>query len=183
MDNIEKDLKNPDNTEENQDNYILNAQSENIKNLLEKDGRYVGTTVGVSMLPMIRSGKDVVVIAKKRERLKEYDVALYIRSDSAYILHRVLKVIDGGYIIRGDNCYSDEKVPEYAVIGYLEGYFKGEKYIDCATDKKYKKYYTRRIKFYKPRKFFVVCVRKIKSVIKAVLNKLFGRNKKEKTGR
>ena len=62
-----------------------------IKGILSSEGRYVGTTVGVSMLPMIRSGKDVIVVDKKTERLKPYDVALYMRGD-AYVLHRVLSV-------------------------------------------------------------------------------------------
>ena len=78
-----------------------------IEEVLESEGKYVGLTRGVSMLPMIKSGKDVVVIAKKTERLKPYDVALYKRDDGAYVLHRVLKVVGKGYVIRGDNCYAE----------------------------------------------------------------------------
>lgn len=50
-------------------------------------------------------------------------MALYKRGDK-YVLHRVISVIDGGYIIRGDNCYSDEKIPESAVFGVLKEYFR-----------------------------------------------------------
>ena len=99
----------------------------NIKELLDSGGKYVGMTSGVSMLPMIESGKDVVVIEKKTERLKPLDVALYMRNGKDYVLHRVLKVTKDGYVIRGDNCYSDEIVKEDEVIGVLTQYFKGEK--------------------------------------------------------
>ena len=87
-----------------------------IEELIGSEGRYVGPTVGVSMLPMLKTGRDSVVIVKKEARLRPLDVALYKRGDK-YVLHRVISVIDGGYIIRGDNCYSDEKIPESAVFG------------------------------------------------------------------
>ena len=69
----------------------------NLKELMQTEGRFVGTTSGVSMLPMIKSGRDVVVIEKKTERLKPWDVALYTRGDS-YVLHRVISVTDFGYL-------------------------------------------------------------------------------------
>lgn len=139
-----------------------------IEEVLESEGKYVGLTRGVSMLPMIKSGKDVVVIAKKTERLKPYDVALYKRDDGAYVLHRVLKVVGKGYVIRGDNCYADEHVPEEKVIGVLESYFKGEKQIDLKSPR-YLKYVKRRLKFYKPRRFFVLFGRKIKAVLRRIV--------------
>ena len=74
-----------------------------IEELIGSEGRYVGPTVGVSMLPMLKTGRDSVVIVKKEARLRPLDVALYKRGDK-YVLHRVISVIDGGYIIRGDNC-------------------------------------------------------------------------------
>ena len=82
--------------------------------------------MGVSMRPMIISGRDVIVVEKKTQRLKPLDVALYVRKDKDYVLHRVLKVTEKGYIIRGDNCYYDEKVKEEDVIGVLTQYFKKE---------------------------------------------------------
>ncbi|MBE5742482.1 MAG: hypothetical protein E7360_04070 [Clostridiales bacterium] len=139
----------------------------NIKELLETEGQYVGTTVGVSMRPMIVSGRDVVVIKKKTERLKPYDVALYMRGEKDYVLHRVLKVVEKGYVIRGDNCYSDEHVREELVIGVLTQYFKKEKLIEM-TDKKYLRYVKRRLFWYKPRRFFV----KIKSKLRAIARKI-----------
>ena len=139
----------------------------NIKELLENDGKFIGTTCGVSMRPMIISGRDVVVIEKKKERLKPLDVAFYMRNDRDYVLHRVLKAVDKGYIIRGDNCYSDEKVREEDVIGVLTQYFKKDKPI-MMDDKKYLRYVKRRLFWYKPRRFFVI----IKSYLRAIARRI-----------
>ncbi len=125
----------------------------NLKEVIETEGRFVGTTVGISMRPMIRSGKDVIVVEKKQGRLKKYDVALYTRGD-AYVLHRVLRAVDGAYIIRGDNCYSDEYIPEENVFGVLTEFFRGDKKVDLKS-KKYLRYVRRRLKTYPVRKKFV----------------------------
>ena len=139
-----------------------------IKTLLQTEGRFVGTTMGVSMRPMIISGRDVVVVEKKKERLKPLDVALYMRNDKDYILHRVLKVTENGYIIRGDNCYKDEIVKEEDVIGVLTQYFKKERPI-FMDDKKYLRYVKRRLFWYKPRKFFVITKQKFRKVAKRII--------------
>ena len=86
-----------------------------IEQVLLETGKYVGPTVGVSMLPMLKNRRDSIVVVKKTERLNPLDVALYKRGND-YVLHRVLQPIDGGYIIRGDNCYTDENIPEALVF-------------------------------------------------------------------
>ena len=140
----------------------------NIKTLLENEGRFVGTTSGVSMRPMIISGRDVVVIEKKTERLKPLDVALYVRKDETYVLHRVLRVTDSGYIIRGDNCYYDEVVKEEEVIGVLTQYFKKEKPI-MMDNKKYLRYVKRRLFWYRPRRFFVLIKTKLRKIARRII--------------
>lgn len=141
----------------------------NIEELLLTEGKYVGATSGVSMLPMLKSGRDSVVIYPKKERLKVYDVALYKRGKD-YVLHRVINVVDGGYVIRGDNCYNDEKVKESQVIGVLTEYFRGKKRVNL-TDEKYLKYVERRIKDYKLRRFFFTAKNRFKSLIKKLIGK------------
>lgn len=113
---------------------------------------YVGPTFGVSMRPMLKEGRDSVVIDPKTDRLVKGDVALYKR-DGKLVLHRVIKVTDSGYIIRGDNCYSDENVSEESVIGVLTGYFRGEKGV-LLSSPRYRFYAFRRVKFYPVRAFF-----------------------------
>ena len=139
-----------------------------IKTLLETEGRFVGTTSGVSMRPMIISGRDVVVIEKKTHRLKPLDVALYMRNNKDYVLHRVLEVTDSGYIIRGDNCYYNEIVKEEEVIGVLTQYFKKEKPI-MVEDKKYLRYVKRRLFWYKPRRFLVLIKQKLRKIAKRIV--------------
>ena len=62
---------------------------------------------------------------------------------------------DWGYIIRGDNCYADENVPEEAILGVLVEFFRKGKHVLC-TDKKYIRYAEKRLKTYKIRRFFVI---------------------------
>ena len=82
-----------------------NENPVSIEEQLETDGSIVHAIKGVSMMPLLRQGIDVAVIAKKgEERLKKYDVALYRRADGAYVLHRVFEVRENDYVICGDNC-------------------------------------------------------------------------------
>ena len=141
-----------------------------IEEVLNEKGVYMGPTVGISMLPMLKTRRDTIVVKAKTERLKRLDVALYKRGED-YILHRVLAAVDGGYIIRGDNCYVDENVPENAVIGVLTEFFRKDKHILC-TDKKYIRYAEKRLKRYKIRRFFVVKKRNIFSFGGRLLRKL-----------
>lgn len=148
-----------------------------IEEVLSTHGKYVGPTVGVSMLPMLKNRRDTIVVLPKTERLQPLDVALYKRGE-AYILHRVLQVVDGGYIIRGDNCYADENVPEEAVIGVLSEFFRKGKHYTC-TDKKYLKYVKKRLKHYKSRRFFVLVKAKCKNGARKILRTFGWRRKKQ----
>lgn len=143
------------------------TQKFKIEDVLSEKGVYVGPTVGISMYPMLKNRRDTIVVRPKTERLKPLDVALYKRGND-YILHRVLSLTDEGYIIRGDNCYSDENVPEDAVIGVLTEFFRKNKHYFC-TDKKYLKYVKKRLKTYKVRRFFVLLKGKIIGGIKKIL--------------
>ena len=146
-----------------------------IEEVLLKEGKYVGPTVGISMLPMLKQRRDTIVVRPKTEKLKPLDVALYRRGDD-YVLHRVLYPTDSGYVIRGDNCYSDEIVPEEAVLGVLTEFFHKDKHILC-TDEQYLRYARRRVKNYPVRRFFVRLKQKIKNAVKSVL-KFFGYKRK-----
>jgi hypothetical protein len=116
---------------------------------------------------MLKQRRDTIVVVPKTERLKPLDVALY-RRGKAYVLHRVLYPTDTGYIIRGDNCYSDENIPEKDVIGVLTEFFQKDKHYYC-TDEKYLKYARRRVKNYKIRRFFVMTFMYCKAGIRRVL--------------
>lgn len=89
--------------------------------ILAKSGHLAYTTRGVSMRLLLKQGRDVVNIrARSSERCAKYDAALFVRDNGQYVLHRILKVLEGGYWIVGDNCVGGEFVREEQVIGVLE---------------------------------------------------------------
>ena len=102
----------------------------NIEQQLREGGVYVSTTVGYSMKPMLRNRRDrIVVVPKGKERLKKWDLPLYRYPDGRYVLHRVIAVRDGYYIIRGDNTFVKEKIPEEWILGYVSEFYRGERHI------------------------------------------------------
>ena len=99
---------------------------------LSKDRRLVYSNVGDSMLPIIKQGRDLLVIEKPYAwdklpagsltgKLKKYDIALYKRDGGKYfVLHRVLNVRDRDYVICGDNRWSKEYgISDRHVVGVL----------------------------------------------------------------
>lgn len=108
-----------------------------IEQELDLRGYGLFQTLGDSMEPLLHNQMSTVVIKKKTESLKQYDVALYQRPHKKeYVLHRVVKVLKDGYLICGDNRIWQEKVPENWVIGVMIGYFADEEnvYISCESD-------------------------------------------------
>lgn len=104
---------------------------------LDKHGTLAYTNVGVSMLPLLRQGRDVMVIRKKGpERCQKYDAVLFKRQNGQYVLHRIVKVLDQAYYIIGDNCISGEYVREDQVLGILTEVVRGKKTVRV-TDRDY----------------------------------------------
>lgn len=100
---------------------------------LKEKGILVYTNVGTSMRPLIRQGKDVMIISsldKLGRNLKKMDVPLYKRDSGQYVLHRIIKIDKNGYVIRGDNTYSNEYgVTDHQIIGVLTGVIRNGKEI------------------------------------------------------
>jgi hypothetical protein len=147
--------------------FNMEKETLKIEEVLDLQGQYIGPTVGVSMLPMLKNRRDTIIVKPKTERLKRLDVALYHRGDD-YVLHRVLRPVEDGYIIRGDNCYSLEHIPEEDVFGVLTEFYRKDKHYFC-TDEKYLRYAERRLKTYKFRAFFVKLKWKIKGAARKIL--------------
>ena len=114
--------------------------SESIVFQLAENGYYVSTTVGVSMRPMLRNRRDRVIIKPVgEERLSKWDLPLYRRPDGKYVLHRIIGVEDGYYVIRGDNTYAKERVPDAWVLGVMTEFYRGNRHV-MADDKGYRRY-------------------------------------------
>ena len=83
---------------------------------------------GVSMLPMIRQGRDSIVLSPLPQKLKKYDIPLYQRDNGQYVLHRVVAVEEDSYICMGDNQYVEEKGLRHdQMIGVVTAFYRGEK--------------------------------------------------------
>lgn len=100
------------------------SETERVSTTLETElaerGAFAYRTSGVSMEPLFRTHRDVVVVKRPTRELRPLDVALY-KSDveGKYILHRVIGVRSTHYIMRGDNTFVREYVPKEAVVGVL----------------------------------------------------------------
>ena len=62
---------------------------------------------GISMLPMLRQGKDSVLLSPVEGRLKKYDLPLYQRKNGQYVLHRIIQAGET-YTCMGDNQFAAE---------------------------------------------------------------------------
>ncbi len=101
-----------------------------IEDVLKAEGFYVSTTVGMSMYPMLRNRRDrVILLPVGKERLRRYDLPMYRRADGKYVLHRIIGVRDGYYVIRGDNTYQKEKVRDEQIIGVVSEFYRGSRHI------------------------------------------------------
>lgn len=96
----------------------------NFQQILDEQGKLVYTNVGISMMPLLRQRRDLLVITRKPEgRLRLWDVPLYYRPHTGqYIMHRVLWVGRHSYVMCGDNQWRPEfGVRDDQILGVLEG--------------------------------------------------------------
>ena len=75
-----------------------------IEESIKDGGQFVLFPRGTSMNPTIYEGKDCVVLTEIKEA-KQFDIVLYKRKSGQFVLHRIMKIKDGKYIMCGDNQY------------------------------------------------------------------------------
>ncbi len=73
-------------------NIALDALMPLIREQIASGGTVEFYPRGISMLPMLRQGKDTVTLSAPPKQLKKYDLPLYVRDDGQYVLHRVVNV-------------------------------------------------------------------------------------------
>ena len=110
-----------------------------IRDKISSGGSVELNTRGVSMLPMLREGRDSVILTAKRGRLKKFDIALYRRDTGAYVLHRAVKVTEGGYLFVGDAQDYYERVRDDSIIAVVTAHKRGGKLMSL-TSPRYKLY-------------------------------------------
>jgi len=94
---------------------------------------------GTSMLPMLKDGRDQVVLSPLPDKLRKYDLPLYQRENGQYVLHRIVKVKDD-YTCIGDNQFSPEHgLRHEQMIGVVTSFIrKGKVYsMNCFWYKVY----------------------------------------------
>lgn len=89
--------------------------------VIAEKGRLVYTNVGDSMYPLIKP-RDLLIIDAVTRPLRLWDVPLYKRDSGQYVLHRIVKIKNGSYVMCGDNrCTLEYGITDRHIIGVLTG--------------------------------------------------------------
>ena len=105
----------------------LDALMPLIRERLEAGQTVRFSPMGISMLPMLRQGKDSVVLSPVPKKLKKYDLPLYRRPDGQYVLHRIAEVGDT-YTCIGDNQFRMEPGVEHGqILALVTAFYRGER--------------------------------------------------------
>ncbi len=89
------------------------------EDIISEQGKLVYTNVGNSMFPLIKP-RDLLVIEAVKKPLKVGDVPLYKRDSGQYVLHRIVEIDNGKYVMKGDNRTEVEReVADRQIIGVL----------------------------------------------------------------
>lgn len=145
-----------------------------IENEINQNGYYVFTVSGISMMPIIRPGRDLAIIESHQGRYKVKDAVLFKRDNGVYVLHRVKKVRENDYIIVGDNSYENEPVRDDQILGILTTIKRNDKTIK-STDFWYRVYvaiWTSPV----GGRVIVLSLRRVLSFIKRGIKKIVHRN-------
>ncbi len=105
-----------------------------ILEVIESGGEFRLFPRGTSMLPLLREGRDSVLLMKP-SALKKHDICLYRRSDGSFVLHRLMKLTKQGEpLFCGDNQAALERgVPREAIIARVCAFYRGERRVSLAS--------------------------------------------------
>lgn len=130
-----------------------NATHVTLVDELENKSHIIYTVTGVSMMPLLRQNRDLVVIEKlvdvdtsdkteiSIDKLKVGDAVLFRRGDKL-VLHRIIEIRGDDYIIMGDNQYVPELVRRSQLLGVMTSIVRDGEEIKV-TDPNYQKYVKR----------------------------------------
>lgn len=88
---------------------------------------------GVSMLPMLRQGKDTVELSSPPERLGKFDLPLYRYPSGKYVMHRIVEVREDCCVCRGDNTYENEYIKPEQMIAVVSAFKRGGRRIEVTA--------------------------------------------------
>lgn len=110
-----------------------------ISEIISSGGSFRLFPKGISMLPTIKQGVDSVELAAPK-KLKKYDIVLYKRPNSQFVIHRIMKIKNDLVSMCGDNQVAlEEGIDAEDILAKVVGIYKGEKLFKN-TDFSYKIY-------------------------------------------
>lgn len=99
-----------------------------IEDMLRFHGTLIHHIRGISMEPLLKAGRDVVML-KACQSAAHHDVVLFKRSNGQYVIHRITAVLPDYYEITGDNCMLPEKVYPHQLLAVMTHFVrKGKKH-------------------------------------------------------
>lgn len=143
------------------DKVNLNEVWELIEEVVSSGGEFSITPNGISMLPLLRPGLDTVVLVAP-DKIKVGDIVLYRRDSGKFILHRVMYLKNGKFLMSGDNQTGLEYgvTHEHILAKVKDMYREGIK-VDT-QNRQYKKYVKSQLKKGKIARFFDLISQKVK---------------------
>lgn len=108
----------------------MNVEIASLRQAMEEYGEAVIHTVGVSMEPLLHAQESTVLVKKKDRPCRKNDVALYIRPNGQYVLHRVISTGDR-LLMQGDYQVAGEWIDEECVVGLMVGFHSRRKSRFC----------------------------------------------------
>lgn len=95
------------------------TEKQTFEDVIARQGKLVYTNVGDSMYPLIQP-HDLLVIEAVKKPLQRFDIPLYKRDNGRYVLHRIMRIKNGEYLMCGDNrCSLERGITDRHIIGVL----------------------------------------------------------------
>ncbi len=140
-----------------------------IREALEKGGTFTMMPRGTSMLPLLREGKDSVILSPLEDEIFPGDIILYKRDSGQFVLHRVIKENKGSYIMCGDNQVVFEKgIRRHHMIALATGIIRDEIEVTLSENSEYLSYVKRLIPEKKRKNLLYLLKQQVKKLLKAL---------------
>ncbi len=95
------------------------TEKQTFEGVIARQGKLVYTNVGDSMYPLIQP-RDLLVIEAVKAPVRQFDIPLYKRDNGQYVLHRIMRIQNGEYLMCGDNrCSMEHGITDRHIIGVL----------------------------------------------------------------
>ncbi|MCR5587496.1 MAG: S24/S26 family peptidase [Lachnospiraceae bacterium] len=142
--------------------FKLSEYEDTIRMVLDSEGEFRIYPKGTSMLPLLKEGRDSVVLVKTEKFIKPWNIVFYKRDNGDFVLHRIVKVYrdEGLYDLCGDNHLMIEHgIRRDQIIGVVKRIYIGDYCVDSgnlfykAYVSCWKSFFVRRV-FYKVRYIF-----------------------------